>query len=32
MVEIVVDVNFMELHLDYVLKLVNNILEYVRIC
>ena len=31
MVEIVVDVNFIELHLGYVLKLVNYILEYVRI-
>ena len=31
MVEIVVDVNFIELHLGYVLKLVNFILEYVRI-
>ena len=31
MVEIVVDVNFIELHLEYVLKLVNYILEYVRI-
>ena len=31
MVEIVVYVNFIELHLGYVLKLVNFILEYVRI-
>ena len=31
MVEIVVDVNFIELHLGYALKFVNYILEYVRI-
>ena len=31
MVEIVVDVNFIELHHGYVFKLVNYILEYVRI-
>ena len=32
MVEIVVNVNFIELHHGYVLKLVNYILEYVRTC
>ena len=31
MVEIVMDVNYIELHVGYMLKLVNNMLELVRI-
>ena len=31
MVEIVMDVNYIELHVEYMLKLVNNMLELVRI-
>ena len=31
MIEFVMDVNYIELHVGYMLKLVNNILELVRI-